>query len=231
MNSLSSFCKHFAVPAAFMLSANFLQAQNPVESTHIDEKYAYTTVVYKNTSASDNDVLSSLNNDFSVGDVVRVTLAPPPAPIASSEPVYADKSKGEDAWLTASNSKSTASLTASASTNTATKTPVNTIVAAPKALSGSVKTASPKAVAVATKPIAPKSNEVPKAVSPTPAIEQKAEVAPKSVEQEMPKVKYAAGSKSGKVHKSVKKSGKKGGKKMKLKNRKHKKQRYSCPTF
>jgi hypothetical protein len=104
MNAHLNFGKHFVIPAAIVLAAHVsATAQKPVESTHIDEKYAYTTVVYKNKAANDQDVLTSLESEFSIGDVVRVTLAPPPvppsSPIAASEPVYADKSRGEDTWL------------------------------------------------------------------------------------------------------------------------------------
>ena len=231
MNSLSIFSKFFAIPAAFVLAASIsAQAQNPVESTHIDEKYAYTTVVYKSTAATDKDVLSSLENDFSIGDVVRVTLAPPPAPIAASEPVYADKSKGEDAWLPGA-TKAVQNLTASANFTAAPKTSINSIATAPKPAQIAGKVATPKPVIVA-KTIAATVPEEDKTVTAVPVQSQKEKTTALPTTSSVgTKLKSSASGKSAKVHKSSKKSDKKGTQKKKLTNRKQGKQRYACPKF
>ena len=155
MKSISNFGKTIALPASLILAA-FLpaQAQNPVESTHIDKKYAYTTVVYKSVAASDKDVLSALESDFSIGDVVRVTLAPPPSEsltaISASEPVYADKSKGEDAWL----QKSASNMEFSNISSQTPKTVSGTIPVAPRPIPNPMSNLAP--------------NQLPKTVAATP---------------------------------------------------------------
>ncbi len=226
MNSLSNLSKHLTIPAAFVLAAHFnALAQSPVESTHVDEKYAYTTVVYKNTAATDKDVLSSLENSFSIGDVVRVTLAPPPTPIAASEPVYADHRKDENEWMPTS-ARISDNLTASAKINPVPKTVVNTIPISPKPTPIASKT-------VALKPVvATKTTEVvpEQAKNIAPVQGQKVEAAPLNTSSETrAKAKTSSTGKSAKAHKSGKKPAKKSG--LKMKNRKHNKQRYSCPKF
>lgn len=229
MNSLLNFSKHFAIPAVFVLAANFhVYAQSPVESTHIDEKYAYTTVVYKTTAATDKDVLASLENDFGIGDVVRVTFAPPPATIsavAASEPVYADKSKGEDAWLPET-AKSKANLTASTKPMVVPNTVVNTISVAPKPVLVSAKAAAPK-LNTSTKTVVP---EAPKQVKTVEVVSQTAVAPAKTHSDNRVKAKTSTTGKTTKAHKSAKKAGKKSSFK-KLKNRRQGKQRYACPTF
>jgi len=230
MNSLSNFGKHFAIPAALVLAANFnALAQNPVESTHVDEKYAYTTVVYKNTAATDKDVLSSLESNFSIGDVVRVTLAPPAKPIAASEPVYADKRKGEDAWMP-NFDKPADNLAASVNINPAPRTTFNTIPTSPKPTPIVSKTVALKSVedtkTTAVEPVQAEN------VAPANVQGQKVEAVPVNTASETTsKAKTSSTGKSTKAHKSGKKPVKKSGKKMKLKNRRHNKQRYSCPKF
>ena len=209
MNTILNFSKHFAtVGLVFSTLSLNAQAQKPVESTHVDEKFAYTTVVYKNTAASDKDVLASLENDFGIGDVVRVTLAPPPsasAPlsaVSASEPVYADKSKGEDVWLD------------------------------PKGQSiDNLNAAKPKPIIVA-KPIAVEQPKVVKTVEPAAAPVKPLEAAPVApAHKSKVKANDSGQGKSIKARKSSKKSGKKSAGKLKWKPRKHGKQRYSCPSF
>lgn len=218
MNTLLKFNKHrMALPAMMLVATFAASAQNPVESTHIDEKYAYTTVVYKNKAANDHEVLTALESEFSIGDVVRVTLAPPPAapvtPIAASEPVYADKNKGEDTWLP----ESTATAPAMAA----------------------AKSEMPSVQKLSTESLASKAAYLPvlRQSAPTPAAPalKNAETEKEAVlvTAEYPAVKEKTtvkATKSGKG-KSVKKSGKKSGQKLKLKNRKRGKQGYACPRF
>jgi len=229
MNTLLNFGKHVAIPVLFMLAIDMnANAQSPVESTHIDEKYAYTTVVYKTTAASDKDVLASLENDFGIGDVVRVTFAPPPAPIsavAASEPVYADKSKGEDAWLPSS-AKSTDNLPASIKSNIAIKAKVKAIPVAPKSTPVPIKAVGPK-LNVAAKTVA---SEVPLQVKTEHKATQIEAASASSLLNTRVKAKASTTGKAAKAHKSAKKAGKKGSAK-KLKNRKLGKQRYACPNF
>jgi hypothetical protein len=206
-----------ALPALMLVVA--LQAQNPVESTHIDEKYAYTTVVYKNKAANDQDVLSALESEFSIGDVVRVTLAPPPlatpaaTPIAASEPVYADKNRGEDTWLPET-AATRPELTAAVS-GTLPAQKLNTERLASKAAGLPL---TPQNLAVAAPPALKNT-----AAETNVAMETSAPAAAK----EKTAVKAT---KSGKG-KAVKKSGKKSGYKPKLKTRKRGKQGYACPRF
>ncbi len=229
MNSLLKFGKHYAIPAAFAFATQFsVQAQSPVESTHIDEKYAYTTIVYKNAAASDKDVLSAVENDFGIGDVVRVSLAPPPtAPsaIAASEPVYTDKNKGEDAWMPKA-AKSTATLTAANQLSPASQLSAKTMATTPLPAKVATTNASPKPILAAKTTVA----STPVAVAPVQA-EKAIETAVSTASNTNKSVKTKASGKATKAHKSVKKSGKKSGQKMKFKNRKHGKQHYSCPKF
>lgn len=238
MNSISNFGKHFAISTAFVLAINFAaQAQSPVESTHIDEKYAYTTVVYKNKAANDKDVLSSLENDFGIGDVVRVTLAPPPPPptplsaIAASEPVYADKNKGEDTWLPAARKPTSAVLTASTTPTTPTsKTAAKSIAVSPKPVPIETKALTPMPVVVA-KTATPEVPKPTKTVAPAPVVPKVESEAAPVAQKTSVKTKSSTSGKSVKAHKSVKKSGKKSNHKTKFKHRKRGKQRYACPKF
>lgn len=74
------------LPAAmFILAASAtLSAQNPIKGASTDENYANTTVVYKDSTASDLDVLSRMDNSIGMGDVVRITVAPPKPAAAPS---------------------------------------------------------------------------------------------------------------------------------------------------
>lgn len=221
MNSLLNFSKHFAIPAAIVFAAHFsATAQSPVESTHIDEKYAYTTVVYKNKAANDQEVLTMLESDFSIGDVVRVTLAPPPAPpsapIAASEPVYADKSKGEDTWMPSIENTS-ATLTAAADMlpNTSKSIVVETV-----ALPISAATISSKPTTTPTRNTAQfQTIENAQVVQATPAVNKTANTMAKSSK-----------TKAGKTAKADKSSRKKFAT-PKFKPRKKGKQGYACPKF
>jgi|GEM_PF-1604251 len=71
-----------AFSLAFTALNSNLNAQKPIDS-HTDERYGNTTVVYKDTNLNDAALLAQLEKDFSMGDVVRITVAPPkpqPAP-------------------------------------------------------------------------------------------------------------------------------------------------------
>lgn len=216
MNSLSIFSKHFAITVVFALIANFAaQAQSPVESTHVDEKYAYTTVVYKNKNSNDQEVLSALNDDNSlgIGDVVRITLAPPPSapitPIAASEPIHIDKSKGEDTWLSTPTTNSAGNLTAAAPSAALAVASTENLETTPKMVQAS------------------ESRTFPSMVNTVPSAETEAQTSQRSTSGTF----KAKTSKSSKGMKSVKKVKKKSSSKMKMKNRNRGKQRYACPKF
>lgn len=230
MNSLSNLSKKLAIPATLVLAAHFSAfAQNPVESTHVDEKYAYTTVVYKNKAANDQEVLSAIESEFGIGDVIRVTLAPPPTPIsaiAASEPVYADKKKGEDTWMPGT-APSADHLVASSQTTTMPKTPVSTIPVSSKTLPVVAKSAAPANIVLSPEAF----KQVNVVDSPPLNTETSVAAAETRAFKANPNTKVAASGKSSKASKSVKKSSKKGGPKMKFKKRKHSKQRYACPKF
>ena len=74
--------KNFGLAVCYMLTAAAsLNAQSPIKGAATDEKFANTTVVYKESNATDLDVLSRMDNSIGMGDVVRITVAPPkPAP-------------------------------------------------------------------------------------------------------------------------------------------------------
>lgn len=234
MNSLSNLSKKLAIPATLVFAAHFSAlAQNPVESTHVDEKYAYTTVVYKNKAANDQEVLSSIESEFGIGDVIRVTLAPPTSPIsaiAASEPVYADKKKGEDTWLPGA-TQTAANLSASSNVVAMPKTPVNTLAVASKPVPVVSRTASVTKVEVTKAEVPEATEQVQVAVPQEITQETKVSGTTATASKGTQNTKVAAAGKSSKASKSVKKSGKKSGQKMKFKKRKHSKQRYACPKF
>jgi hypothetical protein len=74
--------KNFGFAVCYMLTAAAsINAQSPIKGAATDEKFANTTVVYKDSNATDLDVLSQMDNSIGMGDVVRITVAPPkPAP-------------------------------------------------------------------------------------------------------------------------------------------------------
>lgn len=200
-----------------LLCAFALNAQ--IQSTHTDTKYGYTTVVYKDTAASDADVLSALNNSIGMGDVVRVTVAPPK--VAAIPTI--DKSKGEDVWL--KTRPSTINVTASTVANV----PVNNLNAKSPAIVR-IAAANPDDANAPSANIRPASVET-KTALPALAEEQlqttaKAEAAPAPM-----KTKSIAASKASKnSNKSLKKANRKTTP-YKLKTRKKGKQRYGCPKF
>lgn len=67
-----------------------LYAQNnpAVKNTQTDKTYANTTEIYKAKAATDEQVLNEITGDYGLGDVVRISDAPPPKPaiIPSSAP-------------------------------------------------------------------------------------------------------------------------------------------------
>jgi hypothetical protein len=77
--------RNIIITAALALSQTALQAQQhkAVESV-VDERYGNTTIVYKDKNTTDEDLLRQLEGNFGMGDVVRITEAPPkPAPMAA----------------------------------------------------------------------------------------------------------------------------------------------------
>lgn len=216
---------------ATLLASSFgLRAQ--IQSTHTDEKFGYTTVVYKDKAATDKDVLSALDNSIGMGDVVRVTVAPPkPAAVPA-----VDKTQGEDVWLkpAAPANSLTASTTAKVVTPVA--APINHLAAAPKAtpvaakpVAVAAKPAAPNVAPTVAKPVAKKVAPAPKPVvvqEQTQATFTNVAASPRTVTS-----KSSVASKASKsANKSLKKGGKKGGS-FKMKSRKKGKQRYSCPKF
>ncbi len=205
--------------SSLLATACGLNAQ--ITSTHTDNKYNYTTVVYKDTAVSDKAVLAALENSMGMGDVVRVTVAPPkPAVVPTT-----DRSKGEDTWLKP------------------VKAPINTMTAGTTPmLMNDIPT---KAPAVAPKPtvapkVVPATQTKPVAAANASTLEKKAVNVPKPVvapaqqqtEQVVvtPKTSKTTSAVASKNSKSANKSLKKGGV-FKMKSRKKGKQRYGCPKF
>ena len=61
-----------------MLNTLILSAQTTsVKGTKTDKVFANTTEIYKSKAASDAQVLAELESDYGIGDVVRISDAPP----------------------------------------------------------------------------------------------------------------------------------------------------------
>lgn len=99
-----------------------LNAQKTIEQ-HTDERYGNTTVVYKNTNSNDDAaLLQQLDKDFGMGDVVRITVAPPkpqPAPAVAPKNAAAATSTASKATGTPSVAKPVAAVVAPAVAKTA----------------------------------------------------------------------------------------------------------------
>lgn len=202
-----------------------------IQSTHTDEKFGYTTVVYKDKAATDKDVLSALDNSIGMGDVVRVTVAPPkPAAVPT-----ADKTQGEDVWLKPAAPVNNLTAATTAKVVVPAAAPINHIAAAPKAAPVAAKPA-PVAAKPAGNKVAPSAKPVAKNVAPAPkpvVVQEQTQMALSNIAASPRTVtsKSSVASKASKsANKSLKKGGKKGGS-FKMKSRKKGKQRYSCPKF
>lgn len=239
MNTFMKFVPVLTFISAFCF-AQMAFAQNPVQATHVDEKFANTTVVYKSTAASDKEVLESIENDFGIGDVIRVTVAPPQTAKVdgdpASAPVHADDLKGEETWLpkksatadhqnlSSSADPAFAARMAARQTENTVVTPIYAAPAASKQLKITTNYVAPAKPAAQTSAAVAKSPEKQMVVESPVKVET-----PVAQKAEAPVHSKATG--EAKTHKSVKKSGNKSFHKMKLKNRKPGKQRYSCPKF
>lgn len=244
MNILSNYGRTIIANTAVLALAAQLavQAQTPIESTHVDEKFAYTTVVYKNKAADDQAVLQSLDSSFGIGDVVRVTLAPPPppkpAPINTAPAAVAVKKK-ELASVRSSSiyySPVSASEPIYVDQKKGEDTWLPTQQNVPLSLTSSINpldlgTRSPVPVAVPVVQESP-TNTSDVQVQQTLAINlvgqsDKVSVGVAKAERSVAKAKTAA--KSNK--KATKPARKHNYNKIKLNIRKHAKQRYNCPKF
>jgi hypothetical protein len=56
------------------------QESTSVKRTKTDNTFANTTEIHKKETASDEQILKEISEDYSLGDVVRITVAPPPPP-------------------------------------------------------------------------------------------------------------------------------------------------------
>jgi hypothetical protein len=56
------------------------QESTSVKRTKTDNTFANTTEIHKKETASDEQILNEISDDFGLGDVVRITVAPPPSP-------------------------------------------------------------------------------------------------------------------------------------------------------
>lgn len=213
-----------------LLATSFgLNAQ--IQSTHTDTKFAYTTVVYKDKAATDKDVLSALDNSIGMGDVVRVTVAPPkPAAVPT-----VDKTQGEDVWLKPTAPANTLTAATSAKMMAPASPLINHIAAAPKA-SPAVAKPAPVAAKPVVNNVTPTEKPVAKTVAPAPKpveVQEQTQMAISNIAAS-PRTVTSKSSVTSKASKSANKSLKKGGKKgssFKMKSRKKGKQRYSCPKF
>ncbi|NJN34183.1 MAG: hypothetical protein HC817_07965 [Saprospiraceae bacterium] len=79
------FYNKYTIIACFICTyfASFAQHQDStilVKGTKVDDKFANTTQVYRGEKASDLNILSQIEGDYGLGDVVKITDAPPPKP-------------------------------------------------------------------------------------------------------------------------------------------------------
>ncbi len=77
------------------LNTSILSAQNTsVKGTKTDKVFANTTEIYKSKTASDAQVLAELESDYGIGDVVRISDAPPAtttAPLTRTTSIQSEK--------------------------------------------------------------------------------------------------------------------------------------------
>ena len=77
------------------LNTSILSAQTTsVKGTKTDKVFANTTEIYKSKAASDVQVLAELENDYGIGDVVRISNAPPVAttvPLPQTTSIQSEK--------------------------------------------------------------------------------------------------------------------------------------------
>ena len=94
--SLREYLYHFTL-LLYLLSLNtaILSAQTTsVRGTKTDKVFANTTEIYKSKAASDAQVLAELESEFGIGDVVRISDAPPASttvPLSQTTSVQSDK--------------------------------------------------------------------------------------------------------------------------------------------
>ncbi|MEI6408943.1 MAG: hypothetical protein WCR52_06155 [Bacteroidota bacterium] len=154
--------KNFGLAVCYMLTAAAsVNAQSPIKGAATDEKFANTTVVYKDSTATDLDVLSRMDNSIGMGDVVRITVAPPkpaPAPVVPLKSSSISNVAVKSSAASISVSKPTPAL---ASAGKPTPTPVSAGKPSPALASAGKSTPTPvsagKPVAstiVAVKPVA-----------------------------------------------------------------------------
>jgi len=75
---------NFWLSLAIAMAANSMSAQNIIKGAGTDEKFANTTVVYKDSATNDQAILAQLNDsNLGIGDVVRITTPPPPVKTAA----------------------------------------------------------------------------------------------------------------------------------------------------
>lgn len=77
------------------LNTSIISAQTTsVKGTKTDKVFANTTEIYKSKSASDAQVLAELESEYGIGDVVRISDAPPASttvPLSRTTSVQSDK--------------------------------------------------------------------------------------------------------------------------------------------
>lgn len=65
---------NLAASALLILGSVNLQAQ--IVASTVDQNYANTTVIYTRQTGNDQAILNQLNDDYGLGDMVRITEAP-----------------------------------------------------------------------------------------------------------------------------------------------------------
>jgi hypothetical protein len=193
-----------------------------VVGTETDSNFYNTTVVYKSEAATDMEALLSLNNNIGLGEVVRITTAPPkPKP----EPTNATVNKPNvtvPATTVRPNTATTNKPVTATKANTTVSKPVAPVV---KSVPTSTEASAPVAKKASTMKSAPK-----------PAVKQDTPASPVQVKA-VPAVNTFKSAPSGAGSKVKKVVSKRKSKRQltawgsRYKNKKPGKQRYSCPKF
>jgi hypothetical protein len=207
-----------------LMIANGTQAQTPSANGAItDNSLANPTVVFRAVNTTDMEVLNAMNQSFTTGDVIRIAVAPPaPAPTATlSRP---------DMVVTPANTTTTAAMRKPVVTNPVANAPVTP---KPTAVANVVKPAQPLTSAPAKPVVTPKVAPSPQV---KPQVQQQVMTTPQVQVQQTTAPKITKTTTANTAKKSTVRKQKKSNKGISLfqpryKNKKHGKQRYSCPKF
>ncbi|MCC7245524.1 MAG: hypothetical protein IT269_07590 [Saprospiraceae bacterium] len=131
-------------------------AQAQIKGSTTDAKFANTTVIYKDANTTDARILAQLEQNMGVGDVVRITTAPP-RPTVKPAAAITIETPAFDRPAPAIDASSLIASTDLTAVNFQQKMPVTQVVMEEKPAAGSTSTVQVKTVKTASKSsVAPK---------------------------------------------------------------------------